>query len=499
MRITIIGGGPAGFTAALEAAQRGCCVTLVERRALGGVCLNHGCIPTKTLRASADALVLARRLAEYGVTGLGAPAIDAGRVQARRSAVIDTLRAGLAQRCIQAGVTLLAAEARVLDARRVALRPCQGTGQGTGPATDPGAASGGNDDAVLEGDALILAPGSRQRRLPGLEPDHAWICDSDDALELDTVPASVLIAGGGVVGCELACIYAAFGSRVTVVEPLERALPLPSVDADISALLEREMRKRKIRLLTGRRLETVEVDAGAPGGAGRVRAVATDVEGRRPAEVLEADRLFVAAGREPDTAGLGLEQAGVRLDAAGWIAADAGLRTSLDGIWAAGDALGPSRIMLAHVAAAEGAAIVDTLCGGQRRVNYAAVPSAIFTAPELGCAGLTEAQARAAGVDTVCGITHLRALGRAHAMGELPGFVKLVADRQDGRILGIHLAGAHASDLLGEAALALSLGARLRDVAETVHAHPTLAEAFGEAAATALRAMPDGAPGPCRS
>lgn len=486
MRITIIGGGPAGFTAALEAAHRGCCVTLVERRALGGVCLNHGCIPTKTLRASADALVLARRLAEYGVTGLGAPAIDAGRVQARRRAVIDTLRAGLAQHCIRAGVTLLEAEARVLDARRVALRPCQG------------AAPGAKDDTVLEGDALILAPGSRQRRLPGLEPDHAWICDSDDALELDTVPASVIIAGGGVVGCELACIYAAFGSRVTVVEPLERALPLPSVDADISALLERELRKRKIRLLTGRKLETVEVDAGAPGGAGRVRAVAADVEGQRPAEVLEADRLFVAAGREPDTADLGLEQAGVRLDAAGWITADAGLRTSVDGIWAAGDALGPSRIMLAHVAAAEGAAIVDTLCGGQRRVNYAAVPSAIFTAPELGCAGLTEAQARAAGADTVCGITHLRALGRAHAMGELPGFVKLVADRQDGRILGIHLAGAHASDLLGEAALALSLGARLRDVAETVHAHPTLAEAFGEAAATALRAMSDGGPGPCR-
>lgn len=507
MRITIIGGGPAGFTAALEAAHRGCSVTLVERRALGGVCLNHGCIPTKTLRASADALVLARRLAEYGVTGLGAPVIDAGRVQARRRAVIDTLRAGLAQRCIQAGVRLLAAEARVLDARRVALRPCQGTGPGTGPDTGqgtglgtvPGAGSGVNDDTVLEGDALILSPGSRQRRLPGLEPDHAWICDSDDALELDTVPASVLIAGGGVVGCELACIYAAFGSRVTVVEPLERALPLPSVDADISALLEREMRKRKIRLLTGRRLETVEVNAGAPVGAGRVRALAADVERQRPAEVLEADRLFVAAGREPDITGLGLEQAGVRLDAAGWITADAGLRTSVDGIWAAGDALGPSRIMLAHVGAAEGAAIVDTLCGGQRRVNYAAVPSAIFTAPELGCAGLTEAQARAAGADTVCGITHLRALGRAHAMGELPGFVKLVADRQDGRILGIHLAGAHASDMLGEAALALSLGARLRDVAETVHAHPTLAEAFGEAAATALRAMPDGAPGPCRS
>ncbi|MDE6734932.1 MAG: FAD-dependent oxidoreductase, partial [Desulfovibrio sp.] len=250
MRITIIGSGPAGYTAAFEAARRGCAVTLVERDALGGVCLNRGCIPTKTLRASADAVLLAARLAEFGVTGMGTPGIDAGAVQKRKESVTSILRTGLAKSCERLGISRLHGTARLEDAHTVSVR------------------SDGEETRV-EGDAVILAPGSRIRDLPGLAPDHERICDSNDALDLTAIPESCIIVGGGVIGCELAGILSAFGSRVTVVEAQERLLPLPSVDADISTLLEREMHKRKIRMLTGRTLDRVRVEDGkvrAPAG-----------------------------------------------------------------------------------------------------------------------------------------------------------------------------------------------------------------------------------------
>lgn len=466
MRLTIIGGGPAGYTAAFEAARRGCEVTLVERETLGGTCLNHGCIPTKTLRASADAMDMARRLAGYGVTGCAAPEIDAEAVQRRAASVIGILRGGLEKTCDRLGIRRLQGAARVRDARTVAVR-------------------GDDGERQAHGDALILATGSRIRELPGLEPDHVRICDSDDALKLREIPASCIIVGGGVIGCELACILADFGSRVTVVEAQDRLLPLPSVDADISTLLAREMRKRKIRMLVGHTLADVRIEGGM------VRATAAPLKEDGPAggEPLEAAQLFVTVGRSPATDGLGLAEAGVRVGKGGWITVDERLRTSVPGIYAAGDALGPSRAMLAHVAAMEGLAIVETLLGGDGRMEYAAVPSAIFTAPEIGCVGLTEAQARAAGTEVVRGVTQMRELGKAHAMGELPGFFKIVADRRDGRILGVHMAGAHATDLLGEATLALSLKAGLREMAATIHAHPTLSEGLFEAARTALHEM----------
>lgn len=466
MRLTIIGGGPAGYTAAFEAARRGCAVTLVERAAMGGTCLNHGCIPTKTLRASADAMDMARRLAEYGVSGCAAPGIDAGVVQRRKASVINVLQGGLEKTCARLGIHRLRGDARIRDARTVTVR-------------------GDDGERQVVGDAVILATGSRIRELPGLKPDHVHICDSDDALELAEIPESCIIVGGGVIGCELAGILTAFGSRVTVVEAQDRLLPLPSMDADISALLAREFRKRKVRMLPGYTLADVRVENGG------VRATASPrgEHGAAGEEPLEAARLFVTVGRGPATDGLGLAEAGIHTDEGGWIAVDGELRTSVPGVYAAGDALGPSHVMLAHVAAMEGLAIVDTLLGGKGRMEYAAVPSAIFTAPEIGCVGLTEAQARATGAEVICGVTQMRELGKAHAMGELPGFFKIVADRQDGRILGIHMAGAHASDLLGEATLALSLKAGLRDMAATIHAHPTLSEGLLGAARAALHGM----------
>jgi len=470
MRITIIGGGPGGYTAAFEAARRGLAVTLVERAALGGTCLNNGCIPTKTLRASADALSLAARLAEYGVNGCGVPAIDLDAVRVRKEKVIATLKGGLENACVHYGVTLRRGTGRVADSRTVVV-------------------SGETGEEHVSGDAVIIATGSRVLELPGLPLDHEVICSSDDALRLTHGPRRLVIVGGGVIGCEMACIYRAFGSEVTVVEGQDRLLPMPSVDSEVSVLLQREMRKQKIRVFTGKTLKDVRVENGMARGMVAPSPFVSAPAAAAEEEALEADMVLVTVGRAPAVEGLGLSDVGVSVDRRGWIVADANLQTSVPGIYAVGDILGPSRVMLAHAAAMEGLYVVDALCGAPRAMRYDSMPSAVFTAPEIGEVGLSEAQAREGGARVVCGVAQMRALGKAQAMGELPGFFKIVADAQSGRVLGVHIVGAHASDMVAEAGLALSVGLDVRCVAETVHAHPTLAEGLYEAARATLHAM----------
>lgn len=447
IRLTVIGGGPGGYTAAFAAARAGMSVTLVESGNLGGTCLNNGCIPTKTLKASADALELALRLSQFGITGQGAPAVDPAAVLARKEKVCSTLRGGLEKACASLGVRLLKGRGRLVHAGLVEASTAEGP-------------------VSVEGDRVILATGSGALELPGLPVDHTHILTSDDALALDRVPASIAIVGGGVIGCELAFIYQAFGSKVTVVEGQNRLLPLPSVDADMSALLQREMKKRRIGCELGRTLKDVRVEGGM------VRAIT----------------VLVTVGRAPNTAGLGLAEAGVAVDGRGWIRADEHMRTSLPGVYAVGDALGPSRIMLAHVAAAEGLCAVRDCLGHDGRMDYSAVPSGIFTSPEIGCVGLAEAQASEAGRDVRTATFQMRELGKAQAMSELPGMFKIVSDGATGKVLGVHIAGAHATDLIAEAGLALRLGASVRDIASTIHAHPTLAEGLYEAALSLVEA-----------
>lgn len=470
MRITIIGGGPGGYTAAFEAARRGCEVTLVENTALGGVCLNRGCIPTKTLRASADALTLASRLDEYGVTGCSTPSIALETVRKRKENVITILKGGLEKTCARHKVNLLRGTGRVQDAHTVVV-------------------NGENGEATVAGDAVIIATGSRVLQLPGLTFDHEYICSSDDALALSRIPQRLVIVGGGVIGCEMACIYRAFGSTVTLVEAQSRLLPLPPVDQDVSALLGREMRKQKIRALTGKTLKNVQVADGVVRGIIAPSPFLEQTAAGEAEEAVEADMVLVTVGRAPATEGLGLAGAGIAVDSRGWICVDDNLQTSVPGIYAIGDILGPDRVMLAHVASAEALCVVDGLCGTPRPMRYDAVPSAIFTAPEIGEVGLSEAQARERGIPVVCGTVQMRELGKAHAMGELPGFFKIVAEAKSGRVLGVHIAGAHASDMVAEAGLALTAGLTVRQIAETIHAHPTLAEGMYEAAHAVLHAM----------
>ena len=325
--------------------------------------------------------------------------------------------------------------------------------------------------------------------LPGLAFDHTHILSSDDALQLDRVPQRLIIVGGGVIGCEMAFIYRSFGAQVTVVEGQDRLLPMPSMDADVSTLLQREMKKRRISCELGRTLKDVRVEDGV------VRATLTAspfVDKPTPAQQkevpVEADMVLVTVGRCPATEGLGLAEAGIETDRRGWVVVDDALKTSLSEVYAIGDLLGPSRVMLAHVAAMEGLCVVEGLCGKPRAMCYDAVPSGVFTSPEVGSVGLSEQQARALGLDVRCVTFQMRELGKAQAMGELPGFFKLVAAADSGRLLGAHIVGAHASDLVAEAALGVANGLTLEQVAHTIHAHPTLAEGMYEAALLAQEA-----------
>lgn len=461
MHLVIIGAGPAGYTAAFEAAGRGIQVTLIENAQPGGTCLNCGCIPTKTIRASADALNMARRMAQYGIDGCDGARVNPPAVQKRKNDVIGILRNGLVKTALSLGVKIVHGKASISQPGRVRI-------------------DGADGEALLDYDDLLIATGSAELQLPGLQLDHQYIIGSADALDLEKIPKRLVIVGGGVIGCEMACIFRAFGSDVCIVEGQDRILPIPSVDTDTSAFMAREMRKRKIRMFTGATVKQATVENGV---IKAILAPSPFVENptQKDEEILEADRLLVTVGRSANSSDLGLEACGVKTDRRGWIEVDEYLRTAAPHIYAAGDILGPAHVMLAHVAAYEGLAVVDNITGANRAVSYDVVPSAIFTEPEIGCVGLTEQQAAAKFTNVVCGVSQMRELGKAQAMGELAGFFKIIANGDNGRILGMQIAGAHASDILAEATLALQNAINVDDLVHTIHAHPTLAEGVWEA------------------
>ena len=467
MRITIIGAGPGGYTAAFEAAKAGAEVTLVESALLGGTCLNCGCIPTKTLKASAEALETARRAAEFGLAGTCDLKADMPAIVARKRRVSDTLRGGLEKTCAKLKVRVVTGRGQVISASLVRVT---------------------RDDGSVEeiaGDRVIIATGSSTLNLPSLPVDHTHILTSDDALELDHVPSSIIIVGGGVIGTELAFIYRAFGSRVTVVEGQTRILPVPGVDRDMSALIQREMKKAGIAVELCRTVNATETRDGAVvahlGPSPFLPEDAIPAAARKEG-TLEAEAVFVTVGRVPNTDGLGLAEAGIATDRRGYIAVNDELETGVPGVYAIGDILGPTRVMLAHMAVAEAFVAVKNCLGGHETAKYDVVPSGIFASPEVADVGLTEEQAREKGFDVAVSTFQFRELGKAQAMGHLPGVFKLVADRASGKLLGAHLAGAHATDLIAETALALQMGASVQDIAHTIHAHPTLAEGVFEAA-----------------
>jgi len=468
LRVAVLGAGPGGYVAAVRAAQLGAEVTVIEADRVGGTCLNWGCIPSKVMITAAEMLQKLQRVQEFGLKLEGKVLPDMQRLMARKEKVIQDQAKGLRDLFQQHRI-------RYVQGRGVMERP------GLVVAT-------GLDGKTLEipWDRLIVAPGTRPLNLPELPFDGERILSSNDALSLQEIPPSIMILGAGVIGCEFAFLLAVLGSQVTLVEAMERALPLPSVDEDCSKLIQREMKKLKIKFLPNQTVTGLErcgskvrvIVGGSPFGPAS--------PGKTPLTV-EVDKILVCTGRQPNTAGLGLQELGVKLDAKGWILADEHMETSVRGVFAVGDVLGPSRIMLAHVASCEGLVAAENALGGSRAMNYGVVPGAIFTMPEVANVGLSEAQARAQGVPIYTDTVLFRNLGKAQVIGDFAGEAKLVVHADTGKILGVHLVGPHVTDLIAEGVLAVTQGVTAAELAETIHAHPTLAEIMLEVSLKSAR------------
>lgn len=449
MHLVVIGGGPAGYVGALRAAQLGAAVTLVEQRRLGGTCLNVGCMPTKALLHTTEFLGALKEAGQLGLEVEGLR-LNWPRLLARKEAVVNQLVKGVGTLLKRAGVKVITGRGELIGPGRVRV-------------TQEGGAT-----AELIADRVLLALGSEPARppIPGLE--LPGVIDSDAALSLAEVPARLAIVGGGVIGVELASVFANAGSRVSIVEMLPEILP--PVDAELAAQLRGILTARGLTIKTGAKVLAIEEQ---PGGL----ALRIQVGGKE--EVIPADKVLVATGRRPATQGAGLEAAGVKLER-GRIVVDEHLETSLSGVFAAGDAIGGT--MLAHVGFYEGEVGVENALGGKkRRIDYKAVPSAIYTSPEVAGVGLTEEQARAQGFQVKVGRFPLLANGKALIENGGQGLVKVIANARCGEILGVHILGPRATDLIGEAALAIGLEATLDEVAHTIHPHPTVSEALGEA------------------
>lgn len=462
--IVVIGAGPGGYLAALKAASLGARVAVVERGGVGGTCLHWGCIPTKTLKASADALALARRGAEFGLAGGGAVTLDLAAAQRRKDEVVALQTRGIEALFQARGVELLRGEAALEGPGRVRVR----------------LAEGGERD--LSADRVILAAGAAAFFPPGLEPEGRVMLSSDDALGLSEVPDSLAVVGGGVVGCEFAAIFAALGSQVTIVEALDRLLPVPNLEPAISKLLLREMKKRRVKVHLAKAVTSCRVsEMGAELTIGPSPFLPGADPDAHPIR-LTAAKVLVAVGRRPAADGLA---AGLEVGPGGGLAVDETLATSLPGVYAVGDLLGPSRPMLAHLAGHEGKAAAVNALGGAARVDYGVVAAVAFTSPEVAWVGETAAQAAGRGLAAYTADFPLRVLGKAQASGEIAGQVTLVCQEGDGRLLGAHILGAHAAEMVHECALAIKLGATAEDVADTIHAHPTYSEGLAEAAEAA--------------
>lgn len=468
LKLVVIGAGPGGYQAAIRAAQLGARVSLVEQAQVGGTCLHRGCIPTKTLKATAQALEEAHRLHEFGITSSGQFQADLMAINARRQQVIDTQTQGI-EKLLQAwGVELVRGRARLDGSQAVEVE----------------LAGGGR--ARLEAERLILASGSRPADLPGLARDGEAVLNSDDALLLKEIPGRLLIVGGGVVGCEFAFIYAALGSQVTLVEALDRLLPMPSLDAEASRLLQRELKKRGIKVHLGRVVGELKREPGGLEARLDPSPLLPPAKGKTPAPVtVAADQVLVSVGRALNSDGLGLAQAGLSLER-GAVQVDGRLAAGPQGVYAVGDVLGPGRPMLAHMAGAEARVAAANALGANLAVDYRVVPAVAFTTPEVAWVGLSPEQAAAQGLEAAAHLFQMRALGKAQAMGELAGFCKLLSEPPGGRLLGATIVGAQASAMIHECALALKLGATVADLAHTIHAHPTLSEAVAETADLAL-------------
>ena len=450
-RIAILGAGPGGYVAAIRAAQLGAKVTVIEDVEVGGTCLNRGCIPTKTLVATAEIYEKIKEAASFGIELEGGATLNIPKIMERQGKVIQTLTKGIRGLFKAHGIELIEGRGRLIDKKIIEVTLKDGSGT-----------------KKVEADNIIVATGSSPAEIPTFKFDHEHIISSDDAICFSKVPRRILIVGAGVIGCEFACIFKVMGAEeVTMVELLPRCLS--TEDPDISDMMARELKKKKIKLITNAKIEKVTVNEDG--------TVTSSMEGG--AEVV-SDQVLVSIGRALNSRGIGLEENGVKLGKRGEVLVNEYMETEQPGIYAIGDVVGG--IMLAHVASAEGLCAVENIMhGNSKKMDYRVVPAGIFTLPEIGSVGLREHECQAKGIKIKVGKFQLRGLGKAQAMNELAGMVKVIADAETDKVLGVHIMGAHSTDYIHEAAVAMAMGATAKQVAETIHSHPTLAESVMEA------------------
>ncbi len=450
--IAIIGAGPAGYVGAIRAAQLGAKVILLEKGEVGGTCLNVGCIPTKTLVASVELFSKTKRAGEYGIELDGQPKPNFQAMLKRADKVIDIEKKGIIALFEKYGVKLVHAEATLAGKGKIRAKRID----------KPYDAR----EELLGSDRVLIATGSKPMEFAHFPFDGKSVLSSDDFFTMSEIPESILIIGAGVIGCEFAFILAELGCAVTIIEMMERALPLE--DGEVSKVLEREMKKRKIKLRTGLKVVGIEKIEGC-----KVGAKASD------GSTIVSEKMLVSIGREFCSRGIGLEEGGIACTDKGSIIINERLETNVPGIYAAGDVTGG--LMLAHVAWAEAIAAIENSFGKSKILDYESIPWGIFTNPEIGRVGLTEQDAIKRGIELKIGRFNFRLLGKAHAMGEIEGFVKIIADARDDRVIGAHIIGPHATDLIHEVALAVRWRMKASQIASLIHTHPTLSEAVMEA------------------
>lgn len=460
--VTIIGAGPGGYVAAVRCAQLGLKTAIVERDSrLGGTCLLRGCIPTKALLECAHVYDKARESSKYGVVTTGV-SLDFGGVQSYREKTVATNSKGVQFLMRKNKVEVLSGHGRLAGKGKVSVTAADGTVK------------------TVSTKHVILATGSKCKDFPGITIDHKFVVNSDDILEIQQVPKSLVVLGAGAVGSEFASVYASFGAKVTLVEYADFILPIE--DEDVSKELEKIYKKRGIDVRTATSISKAEAT-----GAG-VRVTLTPKAGGA-SEVIEAEMLLVAAGRAAVTGDIGAAGTGVKVDDRGFIDVDSFCRTGEPGVYAIGDII--KTPWLAHVASHEGVMVAEHIAGKHPHpIRYDRVPNCTYCEPEVASVGLTEKAARAKGYDVKVGSFPFTANGKARFMGSDGGFIKIVADKKHDELLGVHIIGPKATELISEAVLALELESTVEELLHAMHPHPTLAEAMGEAAAAAFLGAP---------
>jgi dihydrolipoamide dehydrogenase len=453
--LIVVGGGPAGYVGAIRASQLGLRTALVERDKVGGTCLHVGCIPTKVLLHTAERLEEIREAEDIGIVIEGAVRLDYSRLTARKDRVVMTNFRGVEYLMRKHGITTVQGQGRLLGPTRVGVTPT------------------GGSTSDLEGRHILLATGSKPRSLPGCAIDNDRILDSSGALRLPAVPRSIAILGAGAVGTEFASMFAAFGATTTIVEMMPSILPLE--DEEVAAVLSKSLQRRGVTVRTG-----TMVTGAMPAGDG----VRVTVRTGNAEDTIEAEYVLVAVGRSPITDGLGLEQVGLAAAGTG-LAVNERMQTAVPSVYAAGDMIGG--LLLAHVASAEATVAVEAIAGQTPApLDPSLMPRATYSIPQVAGVGLTEKQAREQGHDVAVGRFPFMANARAAILGQREGLVKIVSDRALGEILGVHIVGPQATELLPEGVLGKSLEATVLEIGQAVHAHPTLSEAVREAALSAL-------------